>query len=406
MFDLISEISQSLRTNRTRTLLTGLAVAWGIFMLIVLLGVARGVVNTFNTNMGGGQSNEMSVWGGRTSVPYKGYKDGRRVVLKDNDGPMLVEQVEGIAEVVPTASASVTVSTLKDYSSGIEAVYPSAGKEFDNLVAGRFINERDIQERRRVMVIRDLTARRLFDCAPEEVEGKTVNCMGLSWTIVGVYHHRWRGGNFVPYTTYKALTGFSEDASELKVLVEGLATQEDGDRVERELTEALAASHEFNPTDKNAVWIWNRFSNFVQSASALKILTLSVWIIGIFTLLSGIVGVSNIMFVSVRERTHEIGVRRAIGARPRNILTQVVTESIVITTMFGYIGIVLGMIVLQIIDYFMKNSPGEKPLENPTVDLSLAIQVTVVLIIAGAAAGLFPALKALKVKPVEALRDE
>ena len=405
MFDLFSEIKQSLRNNRTRTRLTGVAVAWGIFMLIVLLGVAQGVVNSFNSNVGGGKSDEMSVWGGRTSVPYGGYKDGRRITLKDHDGAMLTEKVEGIYEVVPTASSTAKITSLKASVNGFDAVYPSAGSDY-TMLAGRFINDRDIAERRRVMVLRDRSARFLFDCPIEEVPGHTVTCMGLSWTIVGVYKHRWEGARYVPYTTYKALSGFNDDASELKVRVHGLTSEEDGNRVEQELKEALATAHQFNPTDRNAIWIWNRFSNYVKSANGLNILMISVWTIGVFTLLSGIIGVSNIMFVSVRERTHEIGVRRAIGARPRNILTQVVAESVVITTMFGYIGVVLGMIVLQVLDFFMSQSDGNAPLENPTVDISLALQVTAVLIIAGALAGLFPALKALKVKPVEALRDE
>lgn len=406
MFDLISEIIQSLRTNRVRTFLTGLAVAWGIFMLIVLLGVARGVVNQFDANMGSGQSNEMSVWGGRTSVPYKGYKDGRLITLKDKDGPMLVDNVEGIAAVVPKTSASVTVSTLNGNISGITAVYPSESKDLGEIVAGRFINDSDIKQCRKVMVIRDLTAERLFGLSPSEAVGKTVKSMGLAWIIVGVYKDRWQRENYVPYTTYKALTGFNDDADQLRVLVEGLADQSDGDRVQKQLTEALAGAHDFNPDDRNAIWIWNRFNQFIKGYASLGILTWTMWIIGVFTLLSGIVGVSNIMFVSVRERTHEIGVRRAIGARPRNILTQVIAEGVVITTIFGYIGIVLGMIVLQITDFFMKKSGGEAPLVNPTVDFSLAVQVTVVLIVAGALAGLFPALKAIKVKPVEALRDE
>lgn len=405
MFDLISEIRQSLRNNRTRTRLTGLAVAWGIFMLIVLLGVAKGVVNQFEYNMGGGKSNEMTIWGGRTSLPYKGYKDGRRVVLKDHDADMLVSEIEGVAAVTPEASGSGAVSSLKNTTSGISAVYPSVGRDLKEFVAGRFINERDISEKRRVMVIRDNVASKLFDGSPAEAIGKTVTYMGLSWTIVGVYHHRWRNENYVPYTTYKALTGFSEDASELVVTVSGLKTEEDGERVEEEIYQTMAKAHEFKPTDKNAIWVWNRFSNYITASKGLGILTWSVWVIGVFTLLSGIVGVSNIMFVSVRERTHEIGVRRALGARPRNILTQIVAEGVVITTMFGYMGVVAGMIVLQVINSLGEGN-AEMPLKDPTVDLSLALQVTLVLIVAGALAALFPALKALKVKPVEALRDE
>ncbi|MBP3537107.1 MAG: ABC transporter permease, partial [Muribaculaceae bacterium] len=161
--------------------------------------------------------------------------------------------------------------------------------------------------------------------------------------------------------------------------------------------------HQFAAEDQSAVWTWNRFESYLQGKQGNRYLELAVWIIGVLTLLTGIVGVSNIMFVSVRERTHEIGIRRAIGAKPRAILSQVIAESVGMTTLFGYIGIVAGMIVLQIVDVLTKDVEG---FTNPTVDISIAVKVTLALIIAGALAGLFPALNAIKVKPVEALRDE
>ncbi|MDE6197179.1 MAG: ABC transporter permease, partial [Muribaculaceae bacterium] len=161
--------------------------------------------------------------------------------------------------------------------------------------------------------------------------------------------------------------------------------------------------HEFAADDRCTIWSWNEFTNYLEQQSAFVYLNLAVWVIGIFTLLSGIVGVSNIMFVSVRERTHEIGIRRAIGAKPRSILMQILAESVTITTLSGYIGVVLGMAVLQVLDMALGDS---NDFRNPTVDISIAAQVTTALIVAGALAGLFPAMKAIKVKPVEALRDE
>lgn len=166
-----------------------------------------------------------------------------------------------------------------------------------------------------------------------------------------------------------------------------------------------STAHNFDPEDKSAIWTWNRLSQSISSGNALIYLQWATWIIGIFTLLTGIVGVSNIMFVSVRERTHEIGIRRAIGAKPRSILTQILAEAVAITAISGYAGVFLGMLVLQVINALF-GSAEDSPISNPTVDISIAVQVTVVLIIAGALAGLLPALKAIKVKPVEALRDE
>lgn len=233
--------------------------------------------------------------------------------------------------------------------------------------------------------------------------GKRVDSMGFSWLVIGVYDHRWERSSYIPFTTAMLLSGNDDKVSDMRVAMKNVETLADGEAVENNVKSTLAGRHDFSPSDNSAVYIWNRFSNYLTQLSAMNILTVAVWIIGIFTLLSGIVGVSNIMFVSVRERTHEIGIRRAIGAKPRAILMQIVAESVVMTTVFGYVGVVLGMIVTGIIDVVTRNMEF---LSNPTVNLSIALEVTVVLIIAGAIAGLFPAIKATKVKPVEALRDE
>ncbi len=194
-----------------------------------------------------------------------------------------------------------------------------------------------------------------------------------------------------------------EDLRQLSVDLKDVHTEEDGNSAEEGVRKTLAENHNFDEKDENAVYISNYFTNTLRSKNGLAILDTCVWVLGILTLLTGIVGISNIMFVTVRERTHEIGIRRAIGARPRQILSQVIVESVAITVLFGYIGIVLGTAVSQII---AKLIGDDGPLLNPTVSLSIAMEVTLVLVVAGALAGLFPAMKALKIKPVEALRDE
>lgn len=403
MLDLVREIAQTLRNNRLRTALTGLAVAWGIFMLIVLLGAARGVVNSFTANMGSERTNVITFWGGMTSMPYKGYKEGRRIQLRSADLAPVEKADVRVDEAVATASLDSTVRTSRDYVSGLTAVYPRAQQQQNiRLVAGRFINQRDVAEHRRAIVIRDKDAAVLFADSAKAV-GSTVKALGLAWTVVGVYTDPWRSGSYIPYPTFKSLTGNNDEAWQIDATLRDVSTEDDADAAEKNIRAALAEQHQFNADDRGAVWTWNRFKNYLQQQQGFFYLNLAVWIIGIFTLLSGIVGVSNIMFVSVRERTHEIGIRRAIGAKPRAILTQIIAESVAITTMFGYIGVFFGMVVLQIIDLFVGDSEGFK---NPTVDISIAVQVTVALVIAGALAGLFPAMKAVKVKPVEALRDE
>ncbi len=406
MLDLIREIGQTLRNNKLRTALTGISVAWGIFMLIILLGAARGVTNYFDESMGSNPTNVISIWGGRTSKPYKGYKDGRWIELKEGDAAAIVNDNPGhVSRVSPFASADTAkIKTSRDAISGFEAVFPDAIRTKKlTMKYGRFINDLDISEARRVMVLADNQATLLFGNDADAL-GKTVSSMGLAWTVVGIYSHRWNRSTYAPYTTYKAVTGNNDYAYQLDATVEGLTDEASGDAVEEAIRASLAAQHNFAPDDANAIWTWNRFNDYLRGQRGNNILRLAVWIIGLLTLLTGIVGASNIMFVSVRERTHEIGIRRAIGAKPRSIVLQVITESIAVTGLFGYIGVFLGIVVLQFINHFVGDST--EGFRNPTVDLSMALQVTVALIVAGAIAGLFPAIKATKVKPVEALRDE
>ncbi len=406
MFDLFREIFQALSNNKTRTTLTGLAVAWGIFMLIVLLGMSRGVTNSFSSRMTADNSRSISVYGGYTTKPYRGYKEGRRITPEDADIKTIERDNQSNVEMVTATKSldSATVSTAKNYvSEQVVGDFPTRLAERRlNMLSGRFLNRPDLDQERKVIVLSRQSAETLFGSA-EEVVGKRVDAMGLSWQVIGVYNHDWEKSNYVPYTTAMRLSGNDGKVSDLSVKIYNVESEEDGTNVENQVRTSLARIHEFSPEDYSAVHLWNRFVQYLTQMKAMDILNMAVWIIGIFTLLSGIVGVSNIMFVSVRERTHEIGIRRAIGAKPRSILMQVVAESVVITTLFGYIGIVGGMVVTGIIDHISKSVEF---LDNPTVDLSIAVKVTVVLIIAGALAGLFPAMKATKVKPVEALRDE
>lgn len=405
MFDLIREISQTMRNNRLRTFLTGISVAWGIFMLIVLLGAARGLVNSFEYRLSSRTLNNIQVWGGRTSQPYGGYQTGRRIRLRGNDRGALLRDNPDVSNVTFNASGdTVRIYGPSDDLRGFSAVYPGYfSKDGGHIAHGRDINDRDIAELRRTILLQDDKAALLFGSG-EKAVGKEVRAMDLSWTVVGTYSHQWQTRSYVPYTTFKALTGGDDEVREMVVTVEGMKTEEDAEKAEEGIRKTLSRTRGFDPADQNAVWTWNRFADYVRNKQGGTYLNIAVWVIGILTLLTGIVGVSNIMFVSVRERTHEIGIRRAIGAKPRSIVTQVLAESVAITAAFGYSGIVAGMAVLQVVNHFLGDR--NDAFRNPTVDISIAVEVTVALIVAGALAGLFPALKAVKVKPVEALRDE
>lgn len=395
-----------MRNNKLRTILTGISVAWGIFMLIILLGMSQGVYNAFNSGFMAQASNSMEVWGGRTDLPYKGYKEGRSITLKKDDAETINESGNAKIKVaMPVARGnSMTISTPRDY---MNTYYRGVTPDFlrtqgHKIVEGRFIDQADINEGRKVVVMSERNVTQLFKSAHDAV-GQYVNIGGLAFMVVGVYSSRWGQEVYVPYSTARMLQGYSDDLGSMSVEVQNLKTDKDGEQVEKEVREMLAQNHEFNPSDESAVWIWNRFTQHKKMSNGLDILNMAVWIIGIFTMLSGIIGVSNIMFVSVKERTHEIGIRRAIGAKPRSILRQIIMESVFVTALFGYIGVVMGTAATALINHAFGDTDFMK---DPTVTLTIAFQVTVVLIIAGSLAGLFPALRAIKVKPVEALRTE
>ena len=406
MIDLANEIWQTMRNNKLRTALTGVAVVWGIFMLIVLLGMSRGVVNAFEANMGARGSNYVMAFSGVTTDAWHGYKSGRYIQLKNGDMDILKSRGDGkIGNVTAKVVSNMkTVSTDHDYAStSYEGVYPSEMTSRGySMIVGRFINDADIARNRKVVVLSLKMAESLFP-DPTRSVGEIVRIGDLPFIVVGVYDSTWSRQIYIPYSTARLLSGNSDNVDQLEIELDNVKTEADGVNAENSIRKTLASVHDFNPMDWSAVTIWNRFNQHLQMTTGMAILNITVWVIGIFTLLSGIIGVSNIMFVSVKERTHEIGIRRAIGAKPRAILTQIILESVSITTLFGYFGIISGTAVTALVGHFVGEQDG---FLNPGVDLSIAFQVTIVLIIVGALAGLFPALKALKIKPVEALRDE
>ncbi|MDE5665990.1 ABC transporter permease [uncultured Duncaniella sp.] len=408
MFDLASEIMATLRNNKLRTALTGFAVSWGIFLLIVLLSVSRGLVNGMESMFAQRDTETVSIRGGYAQKAFKGLKENRRIRLKDSDMDVLESQnanvIADVAAQISNDSAKVTSS--KDYlTGGYRGVYPTEQRNSGlNIVNGRFINQNDINQRRRVAVINEESAKTLF--GEKEPVGQLVEICDLSFTVVGTYKQEWRRDVYIPYSTARSMSGGSDRVNNITVKLKNVRTLEESDDAETGFRSTLGRLHSFAEDDRGSLWIWNRFSDYMRSSSAMGAIGMAVWVIGLLTMLSGIVGVSNIMFVSVRERTHEIGVRRAIGAKPRSILKQIILESVAITTLFGYVGIVLGVLLSQGIAMLTESGGDRSPIKDPTVDIAIAIQVTLVLIIAGALAGLFPAMKSLKIKPVEALRDE
>ncbi|MBQ8673180.1 MAG: ABC transporter permease [Bacteroides sp.] len=414
MIDLFQEIYSTIRRNKLRTCLTGLAVAWGIFMLIVLLGAGNGLLNAFEKQSEGMAMNSMQIWPGRTSKAYKGLKEGRNIKLTDKELEVTRKLTEHITYASATISQSgVNLSYGDDHVSieldGVMPNYPQTNGI--KVKSGRFINELDIQDKRKVIVLHEKTIEMLFGSKEFDALGEVVNASGLVYRIVGIYtdNNSYSPPAYLPFTTLQLIYNKGKEADSFVFLTKDLNTLEESEAFEKEYRSAIGAIQQFDPTDNSAIWIWNRIRQYLQQEAGNSILRTAIWVIGIFTLLSGIVGVSNIMLITVKERTHEFGIRKALGAKPSSILRLIIVESVVITTFFGYIGMVAGIGVTE----YMNMVAGTQVMDigiasatvfdNPTVDLRIALQATFTLIVAGTLAGFFPARKATKIRPIEAL---
>ena len=416
MSDLLQEILGTVMRNKLRTVLTGLSVAWGIFILIVLLGAGNGLIHAFELNSGNVVMNSVKVYPGTTTKPWQGMQEGRNVELEQEDCRLTaVRFPDNIMEVGATVSQNaVDITYGKDHVSiTLEGVMPSLVQiEGIKLVEGRFINQLDMRENRKVMVLHKKTVEMLFP--RESALGKMIKVNGLAFKVVGIYDDQnfFSPSVYVPYNTLSLLYAKGNLVDNLMFTTRGLTDEKTNDRFEDDFRTMLAHRHQFDASDNGAVWIWNRFTQYLQQQQATSILHIAIWVIGIFTLISGIVGVSNIMLITVRERTHEFGVRKALGASPFSILRLIKAESVLITTFFGYVGMVAGILATEYMDRLFGQQTVDVGVfsatvfHNPTVDISVAIQATLTLIIAGTLAGFFPARKAVMIRPIEALRAD
>ena len=418
---MFSEILKSLKGNMVRTILTGLAVSWGIFMLIVLLGAGNGLVNAFNFGSDRFASNTMMVGSGFASKPYDGFKAGRRMRLEDGDidflrGDSFKDHIDAVSA---TVGKDVKVSRGPRHFDGyIEGNWPDRAEiEKMNVVTGRFINENDVRDRRKVVVMpyNVVSLLTVGNERPEDLVGGEVVVEGVSFKLVGMTKSDEMRNDklfYAPFTTVKIIYSKGKDIDDLTFTFHGLQTEEENEEFEKSLKEALNGRHQAAPDDESTFWIWNRFLQNMQMEKGNRIISIALWIIGIFTLLGGVVGVGNIMLITVRERTHEFGIRKAIGASPWSITRLIITESVAITAVFGYLGMVLGLAACNLLDRTLGSSPvevmGETTtlLVNPTVGLDVAVGATLVLVVSGTLAGLAPAVKAARVRPIEALTAE
>ena len=419
MRELIKEIWSTSKRNKLRTSLTGFAVAWGIFMLIFLLGAGNGLINAQLQQSTRFLANSMRVFPGETSKAYKGLKEGRSITLNDKDilisNQTYGQYVDDVGGRLEQYNVNINYGDNYVASQSLVGVAPTHPKiDKTELIAGRFINEIDMKDQRKNVVLSRSQAKELSKDYRSLV-GKNVKISNLNFQVVGIYKDDESRNNteaFTAYSTVKIIYAKGDDAGSLEFTIKNLKTKEDNKQFEKNYRASINNNHQAAPDDDRTVWLWNRYVDNIQMNQGIAIMQTALWIVGLFTLLSGIVGVSNIMLITVKERTREFGVRKAIGAKPWSILKLIITESIIITSFFGYIGMVCGVAANEIMDATIGHTTVDTGLfkaamfVNPTVGIGTCIGATIAIVIAGTIAGLIPAIKAARIRPIEALRAE
>ena len=404
------EIFETMRKNKLRTILTGFSVTWGIFMLIILLGSGNGLENGVRRQFEGDATNTIWINQGQTSMAYKGLKEGRPIRFTIDDYDLINREVPYIEH--PSARQDVwqsnTISYKQEYGNfDIVSCHPGYGYyETVELQSGRFLNDDDVNDTRKVVVISTIVRDALFKNNTEPL-GEFIQINGVPFKVIGVFTDP--GGDrdnqrvYIPVTTAQRIFNFGNRVSVLCMTTRDISVEQSQQMVD-ELRNTLASAHTFNPQDQRAVFIRNNIEQFKKFMTLFANIRLFIWIIGIGTIVAGVVGVSNIMMIVVKERTQEIGVRKAMGATPWSIISLILQESVLITAFAGYVGMVLGVGLLELIRPVFEN--GESFFQNPEVNIGIAAGATVILVLAGMLAGFVPARKAAKVKPIEALRFE
>ena len=413
------EIFYALKKNKLRTFFTAFGVFWGIFMLIIMLGSGKGLSNGISEGMGDLATNSMFMWTQQTTVPYKGFPRGRRYNFNNDDTQALIDnipQIEYIAPRLQVFSAGENGNNVvrgeRTAAFTIQGDYPEYNLiDPVNLHQGRFINDLDIKDKRKNVVIGTRVFEEMFE-VDEDPIGEYIRIQGVYFKVVGVFSskknnrqaERENSQIFMPFTTMQQTYNFGNIVGWYSI------TAEEGHSATQLLDKAkeiVKERHSIAPTDERAVGSFNLEEEYRKMTTLFTGIDGLIWIVGIGTLLAGIIGVSNIMLIVVKERTKEIGIQRALGATPLSIKSQIVIESVFLTTIAGYIGLVLGVGVLELINNLLiQSNASTEMFNNPEVDFNKAISALVILVISGAVAGLIPAQRAVQIKPIDALRDE
>ncbi len=409
MFDLDKwqEIFETIGKNKLRTILTGFSVFWGIFMLIILLGCGNGLRNGFKADFEDDAINSIWIYRGRTTVPYKGMKVGRSIRFTDEDNDAIDGRISGLENVASRLWLPNQNMVYGDRKGNYQPIATEPGQfyaENATMLTGRFLNERDVTERRKVIVLGEPIRQQLFPDGDHL--GKIIKVGGIAFKVIGTFSDgggaRDNRRGYIPITVGQTVFNRGRNVHAISSTI-GDATPEESLVIEQKIRERLAALHKFSPTDTRAVWINNSTDQFMEIINILNAISLFVWCIGIMTIIAGIVGVGNIMMVVVKERTREIGIRKALGATPFSVVSLIILEAIFITSIAGYLGLIAGVFTLETVSGMIED-PGV--FRNPEVDLATAGIATLVLVVAGTLAGLIPAIRAASISPIEALRDE
>jgi len=422
MFDLDKwqEIFSTISKNKLRTFLTGFAIAWGIFMLMILLGAGNGLSNGVGSNFESNALNAMWIWSRETSMPYQGFKQGRRIQFTMDD----YEEVRKMDK-IDLLSARYWIGNRvyafrNEYGEyNTQSCHPDY-LEIEKLIIsqGRFLNQYDLESERKVIVIGDEMQKALFKGT--DPIGEFVKIGSIPFQVIGVYKEMdpregTRQG-LIPISTAQRLFNAGNRIHNLALTTTNVSKKE-SQEIEKNIRNLLARKHQFDPEDERAVGIYNSLENYIETMQIFQAIKIFVWLIGIGTLIAGIVGISNIMLIVVKERTKEIGIRKAVGATPGSIVGLILLESILITSIAGYIGMFFGISIMEGVNFMMEQSAqaqvgangdqGEfRMFMNPTVDLKIAISAMLLLVGAGTLAGYFPARRAASIQPIVALRDE
>lgn len=407
--DTWQEIFESVRKNKMRTIITIIGVMWGIFLLVVLLGAAKGVENKFNNLFGNFATNSVFVWAQSTSKPFKGFQEGKSLTLKISDVDNIRKEIKGLEFVVPRyRTQALVVNNFKTGNFGIFGDYPELDKvEKKDLIYGRFINDNDINENKKVCVIEEEIYKQLFD-KDEYPIGQYIKINNINYNVIGMYKRSNVGGGgpqgniHIPFTTFQQVYNMGDRVGWMMITGK---PEYNISQIEADVKLLLRNLHKVHPEDERAFGSFNlgeAFAKFMGFLTGMQFLT---WFVGIATLIAGVFAIGNILLITVKERTKEIGIRRALGAKPWEVKRQIILESVFLTSVAGALGIISGGFILMIIDTTIGQGE-DSVLTNPTVDIPVILIAAVTLVVLGTLIGLIPAQTAVSIKPIEALREE